>query len=68
MPPAITNEDFRLIVKARLVTILFGFGSDLIKISKFESSYCMSSVFASENLRFVLVAANVLKVFTVDIV
>lgn len=68
MPPAISNEDFRLEFKARLVTISFGFGFDIIKTSNCESSYCMSSVFASENLRFFLVAANVLKVFMVNII
>lgn len=58
MLPAISNEDFRLIFKARVVKILFGFGVDLIKTAKFEPSYCMSSVFASETSRFLLVAAK----------
>lgn len=65
MPPAISNEDFRLVFKARLVMILFGFRFDLIKTFKFESSYCMS-LFASETLRFFLVAANILKAFVVN--
>lgn len=51
--PAISNEDFRLVSKVKLVTILFGFGFDLIKL-KFESSYCMSSAFTSETFKVFL--------------